>query len=325
MKSILTQYFWRLAVYDPSLLATCPKPEKRLALVTGVSLLALFMLILCSSFYLNLLLFNAYYLALIVGGLIAFTLINLYRFLLSSLLSYRFPEIRGQSIPYFPWAIRLSYLVCLVLIIAKPVELYVFKNQLEEDLISHRIKMESAFKLHISTQLGKERSNLENEFRKVELYLKEDPGNDFYNNRKNSLKERLQLLDNREKELLVSFIRQNEKATYFIPRLRFLFRRYPVSWLITLTTFLLFILPVFLEIKRKKISKYQLSCDDLDLTLILSHYQRFLGSYRAIFKQKFGATIDYVENYKNAPLNTIPKRSQPVIRDKDLLLKHLKK
>lgn len=325
MIQFISKFFWRLAAYDPDLLATCPRPEKRLALVTGVSLLVLFFLMLASCLYLNFLLFNALYLALIVGSLIAFTLISLYRFLLSSLLSYRFPETGRRSIAYFSWAVRFIYLLFLVLLISKPVELYCLKNQLEEDLIIHRQKKEAEFKLRLSVQLGKERTNLKDELQSVELKSREDPESDLYTNRMTSLEEQLVLLNKREEELLQSFSRQNQKAAYFIPRLKFLLRNYPISWLISLGILLLFGLPVFLEAKKKKRSKYQLRCDNIDLKLILSHYQHFLQAYRTIFKTEYDIEIRFEEHSKNPPFNTIPKQARPMIRDKDLLLKHLKK
>lgn len=97
-----------------------------------------------------------------------------------------------------------------------------------------------------------------------------------------------------------------------------------VSWLLTTVVLVLFFVPVFVKLGASELSSYSTRRQEIEKELVLDEYALFKKSYRELFFNLFGKSIEYHENYTDPPFNS-SKTSQRKILEKGKLIERIRK
>lgn len=281
---------------------------------TGALVLLIFIFCFASTFYVFDNLMHNPVIAVPVAMFFAWMITNLYMLLLYSLSKSSFPHTRVGAERLVSLVLRLVFVVLIAVVMAKPLEVWIFSSSLERDIAAY----------------------------KQETYLKYiEQSNDYFNDQVRGLQEVLSQhipLTGDEKSL-VSSEYQNlidhqlhkkdaqlkdmrlliSESNYFFRRIVILIESYPQSWTITLLIIAVFLMPILLKHVISVRSMFHSIKKDLEMGLVIREYEQFKIRYAKEFN-RHQSGIKYSEPYEDAPFNTKRKLEKiKFLSEEDLL------
>lgn len=328
----LIRQFWLLYNVDPSILKGCPKAEKIRLAFLGVITFFIAIFAIFSGGYLSYLLTEKTGLSILIGIVLGWNFLNLYRLIL---ITFDSPS-KGKSNTQI--GISISYLlrvICLflaILIIIKPCELLYFNSGIEKELkmviASKERQMNEDWLGFIDEKIAKYQASInelgeeiliEEELlaSKTDLatkHLKELANQKIkkLNTQIESLEEIIVWFELTKEDYISAFKEVASDSSYLVERFKILFFKFPESWFITLVLGGIFLFPMLTKIYAVKHFDYFKAESLADQNLILKEYTSFKAQYQKELSHSTRRDIRYYETYADPPFNTVLKEDPQV-------------
>ena len=310
---------WKISGGDYKIIAVCEKSIQKKFANIGLIVMFIFFLCFVSAYYTLSVLFDSFLFSLPIALFFAWMIANIYLVLLTTLQKNLLPHIPSPKAALFSLMVRVAFLVLMAIIIAKPIEVIIFKEVIKEDLINRKL----------------------NDFQKFSSVTKkyyDEEITSFYNriDELNSLKTLQNNADEHievYKSIIVDLTKQKDftikkmellivDSPYFIEGIKILSnnRKYFYSWLVTILIVLIFLTPAFLKYYISETSSYYERKATIERDFILSHYQKFIKIYTEMMFNATAKNIHFEERYKDPPFNTVLKEdTRQFNKEEDLI------
>lgn len=324
---MLMRRLWLLYNIDPRLMETCSNRDRYRYAAYGGIVLLVFLISFTSAVYLVYLMMFDWVLSIILGGILAWNFLNLYRLTLLTINPYD-PQRGNTSIGNgATMFVRGIFLIILIAVVVKPLELRIFEAKIEPFIeIFHESKI-AHFENQVLKLIDDEIARLIEDNQKYKDELK------ILKRQMERIGEKSSLVNfNVEEDLLLNRIGVNEKniillfqkrsdylqkysakikdSSNLVERIRVLVVELPWSWLFSSIMGLVLLFPILL--KRFFIIDDLYFCKERDQEskLILEHYEWFKDSYQAVFEKKYGFRLPFYEAFEDAPFNRKRKKEK---------------
>jgi hypothetical protein len=253
---------------------------------------------------------------------------NIYLLFLYTLNKNSFPEYNGNSdksrlkkaVNYarknvstlLSLVLRIIFIAFIAIIISKPIELLVFTSPIIEKIYDFKKVVISKNKASIDSISFKKAAEYRVKIQDiVELNAKVDTT--YYANQIIKI-ENDRLFEHKSIEDTVN------KSNFYVQSIVILMRDYPASWLLTLITITIFLLPAFIKNFMSEQNEYYSKKIKMDRELVENDYFKFRHSYNVFMFKNFGQDYLWKEHFEDAPFNTIRKEDKRYFRKESDLL-----
>lgn len=320
----LVRQFWLFYNINPAILEECPRVEKIRFAFLGVITFLICIFAIFSGGYLGYLVTGEIGFSIIIGVILGWNFINLYRLILITI------DLHPKGKPNTQIGTSISYLlrgICLfllIVIVIKPCELLYFNSTIQKELdkvvIAKERQMNEDWLQFIDDRISAYTTRinkLEEEKKEEAKILESDTG--FLTghlielaNEKikgldeqiNSLKEIVLWFEMTKSEYLSEFEEVVRSSSYLVERFKILLFKFPESWFITLTLGGIFLFPILMKMYAVKNFIYFQKEALAAQNLILEEYSSFKEAYREELFRITGRDIQYFETYADPPFNT---------------------
>ena len=324
--------FWeRLACYDSDILQDVPKQEKRRAKNSGRFLLLIFCLSLIGNSYAFFLIFGTIWFSIAFALFCSLFFLNIYRLILTTTGSHLSPTLQKKRRPWISYLFKGAYILFFAIISSKPLEILIFSFPLQQQLAAYESTQIDEFRGKIDSINGKEIALLQKEVNAYQLELaaidsqlvksRDSLSKTYLLSTQAQLTEKLDtrasllnalLSDNARN--LATYTAQVSASHHFGQRLKILFSDYPKAWYISITVFLIFVMPYFYRIRfilrrKKNLSVYERQKADIDDQIIRNAYTAFKEEYRMLLEKSTGLSLDFYEYCEDPPYNTVRRQA----------------
>lgn len=291
--------FWTLTGDDVNVIDKCNKTTKNRFTVIGILVAFIFTLSFFSCYFAFTSLLQNLWVGIIIGLFFAWTITNIYLFLLYTLSKTGFPYVPNKSARFISVSTRLIFIAFIATIVSKPIESLIFSNQLDQEIQLFKKEKIERYTKSTNSYLSKE----------IKEYEKLLSGNndEFY----------LNLIEDRKKQKSSIIASMNElvtKSNYYIQGIIILNNKFPISWAMTFFILVMFVTPAYLKIFIHKDSIFYKTKHYIESHLVRYEYELFKIKYNEIFRHKYNIDVHFTELYSDPPFNT--KR---IINKKDVL------
>lgn len=258
-------------------------------------------------------LFKELIIAIPMGLFFALMITNIYLLLLYTLSNNPFPvkaSSRGRTISL---AIRFGFIGFIAVLMAKPIELALYKVELDVAIAAFKDDKIKKYKAITNKAFDNEIQQFrENEVHEIRLFDK------LRNSGK--MNKIIQIKEEEKKQLNNSMYDLVHHSDYFIQRIFFLQSNHKESWFCSLGLILLFVTPAFLKGKVGESSDYFQKKQEIHLRIVRSEYEAFKADYSAIMSSSFNKELEFSESYLDPPFNQERKvRGEDCKEEMDLL------
>jgi hypothetical protein len=138
----------------------------------------------------------------------------------------------------------------------------------------------------------------------------------------NSLNIKVDSIEKRKTQMTQFANAKIQTSGFFIFRIKQVYKKYPISWLMCFFTILLYGIPVLLVFSISADAKYFELKKAYERDMIEKEYNAFSEKYTTLFQNNFGLTLHFYSKYKDPPFNTILKENHTYKPSKDFLNKY---
>jgi len=315
----LKEYFREKAGEDICILNHCGhRGIKRRFAVAGFVAFLVGVISFLSCYYSFQMLFDNIWMAIPVSLLFAWIVNNIYEVLLTTL-SKPVLNIRYQGvIKHLSLSLRLGFIIFFAVFVSKPLEALIFEPQLSAQV--ERLKA--------SEINNAEKQLLERSARRIEelqASIRHKQLLNYPTDQIQPIVTELNQLHNDNAEALERIEFVVHRADYFVQRLQLLISggKFSWSWIFTLLVVVLFLLPVYLKTKVNVDNPYFKDKKTVYEKIVLDHYRQFKEHRYEIFNGKYHVETTVLEQYTDAPFNTIRKVEQRDFKNQDDFLNRL--
>ena len=272
----------------------------------AVIIVLILLLTIFSIFYASEMLFHIPEVEVLLAGFISFLFVFIYIFLLNTFSKQVLADKKEKA----AWwkririanIVRIGFVVFMAFLIAKPLEIFIFRERLEPSVNKYKSSMFTSYKTKIES--------LNNaDFQKIRQSLT------FYKDQfskypSSSIQDQIQNLEDKLAGIQSSQSNNFKVAQQRIERSDFLLYRvqtvskYTVSWLICAVVIFLFLIPSFLIYSISTNDTYYKLKQDWEKGLISEEYRAFCKWYNQIFKEKFNLERSRYSVFEDPPFNT---------------------
>ena len=247
-----------------------------------------------------------YFGALFIGIFSTLFIINLFRLILSSInRGDQTFESRTNSQKLFPHLIKFFSLLVLAVMISYPLEIIIFKNQINSHLKIYKseiVREYSRILENINT------ANIEEmimafEEEKQFLILINEPEKirDF-----KEIKEEIVLIEKQMDMDISQYKNVVAKSTFFAHFIKIINNKIPLSYFFTLLIIGLFFTPLLLILLNNDFVEYFKLKNKINTSLIKSEYSDFTVLRDQLYIKSTGKEINIRQNFSDPPFNLIP-------------------
>lgn len=316
----MKRFFWKISSGDWVIIEQCAKGTQRLFLIVGIWVLLLFGITLVSTFYAFEQIFHDTAVDMAIALFFGFAIFNIYLFLLMTLTKNVLPHVRyGETT--LSLIGRVLFLAFLAVIISKPLEEYIFRDQLNAMVANYKAGLIDSVETSVNAYYDKEIQAIENDIKR-QKGLHAEGSLDLVSNLNRLNSKKTSLAGRRNKELAMGKA-QILEATFFMQRIRFLVGNKPLSYLVSLLMIILFVLPVYVKFRIRDSQDYFALKEKYETELVVSEYENFKRSYSELFQREFAVEVTFQEKFKDPPFNTEPSIRYPSIGSESDFLKDL--
>lgn len=259
-----------------------------------------------SIFYATELLFHSYLLELLLSLFISVLFVFIYIFLINTFSKSIFKRVetpaRKKRLITVSNIIRTGFVILMAFLISKPAEIFLFKKNLETQVVSYRDKLLHEYEKSVKRLNALDIDRLR---AKLEFYQKQ------YNQKALiSIKKDINSITSSIKELQNEELSDIKKASERIQRSQFLIYRIkrvcskPTAWLICVGLIILFLLPGYIIYSISSGDAYYKLKMENEISIVMEEYKVFEKKYAMIFKDTYGLDLVWYSKYEDPPLNT---------------------
>lgn len=291
--------------------------------IAAVTIVLILLLTICSIFYATDMLFHMPHVEAPLAGFISLLFVFIYIFLLNTFSKQVFADKKIEEIPWWKRIrianiVRVGFVVFMAFLIAKPVEIFIFRQRLEPKVEAHRLTMFKSYKGKIESLNNTDIQKIENS---LALYQRQ-----YQNYTSPAIDQQIQKLKSQ-----LAVIQSSQVNNFYTAKLRIqasdflLFRihtvaRSPLSWLICAVTIILFLVPGFLIYSISNNDTYYKLKHDWERKLISEEYNAFCKWYTEIFKENFNLNRTCFSIFEDPPFNE-KRKVQPSFQTQSDFLK----
>lgn len=275
--------------------------------ISGVALLAIFIVSILSIFYAMGLLFHMLPIELSMSGFISLLFVFIYVFLLNT---FSKEESKGASEEVRPiWqkrislshVIRISFIVFMAFLVSKPIEVFLFEKKLDAKVKIYKndIVKEYSAKVEKLTSADIGRLNASIEFHKQQLvnYYSVTMV-DFIDQEEAQLRE---IKEKQAKTIERASLKIGQSA-FFVYQTQQV-SRLPLAWLVCLSMVMLFLLPFILINSIPANDVYYRFKKANERSMIMEEYNAFLSKYSLLFQRHHQLKIEHYTDFEDPPIN----------------------
>jgi len=308
MKYSVYKLFWILSGEDYRIIKRCNLELRKLFGFIGVFVTLIFSLCFLSSYYAFTQLFNNLYIGIPIGLFFAWMITNLYLLLLYTLSKPVLPNTSNTSAKFFSIAVRIAFLIFIAVMMSKPLETMLFKNQLNEIIEDFKLEKFSDLQAITIDYYDQEISEHQSVLSELERLNHEGSSADILFYRK-LIADKEQAKDKMINEMTIKISNSN----YYIHSVKKLNENYPHTWGITLIVVLLFLSPSIAKAKVAAESQFNREKKKIHKTMVEKDYGLFKEKYTALlsaYSELPKVNVMFTENYLDPPYNTQLKEFQ---------------
>jgi hypothetical protein len=213
---------------------------------------------------------------------------------------------------------RTGFVIFMGFILSKPLEVYLFKNQLEKDVIAHKEKLAKEHEVQIKSIYAGTLLNLNNQKRDLQSLNDRQS----FNQEIEAVDLRINSLQDEETNLIDASKSRIDQGTFFVFQIKKVSSSYPLSWLFCLGFVLIFLLPGFIIYSISKENTYFKLKHDFDKKLITIGWLDFTRKYTQLFKNKYELAIEFYTKFEDPPFNTKLNETPPHKNATDFHIKY---
>jgi hypothetical protein len=314
----LARFFWVLSGDDYRIIEQCSKKTR--ILFSSIGLLVLVITCLCffSSYIAFVKLFGSYLIGVPLGLFFAWMIINIYILVLYTLSKNVLPHIVGQNGNRLSRNIRIGFLIFISIVISKPIEVLIFSNSLSKEVATYKSEKMQEYQHLTNAFYDKKISALQDRINQAQRMPYQDIQMGIA-----SLQEEIKQEEKEKQDQLYQMEVKLSNSTFFVKSILILGESYPACWLVTLLCCIIFVSPLFIKSLISETNEFNKKKRDVQVSLILKHYEQFKADYRAILNSVGNETnaeisYPYERQYEDAPFNTIRKKGSYVGSGSDL-------
>jgi hypothetical protein len=285
-------------------------------------------------------------LLVIVSAVFAYMIANLYVFNYSNI-SWRFSIVNSISKVEKPAVsasiIRLVFICFILMLISKPIEMFLFRNGINNEVIIKKkndlIEVEKYAQTEYESTISSFTSQklaLDRQLDSINFSLRTASAFDYtylFKSKNNITKkiadlrdtydELLSKAENTREQKLKQGKKDSDDNTYLAARILILHMKYPQTWLITVIFCIYFLLPIIWRcFIRTGNEEYETIKSAIINRSIKDDYYEFKTQYEKEFKER-GVAVMFPEKYLDPPFNTKLKMPAEVILPKGNIFDHI--
>jgi hypothetical protein len=216
---------------------------------------------------------------------------------------------------------RVSFVLFMAFLLSKPIEIFFFKKSLDKDveqykqnlLSEHIIKTNEIF----ATDLLILQDRIQDLNKQNEIYNSAVLASEI-----SSLRIKVDSIEMNKIQMTQFANAKIQTSGFFIFRIKQVYKKHPISWLICFAIIILYGIPVLLVFSISANAKYFELKKTYERDMIQKEYSAFSEKYSTLFQNNFGLTIHFYSKYKDPPFNTILKENHTYKPSKDFLSKY---
>ncbi len=291
-------------------------------LFVAIGVFVLFIAVLCfvslSLFFLNL--FEVDIIAAVLALFFAWMIANIYLLILYTLAKSSFVKDPGFGSILFTYLIKYGFIIFISVLIAKPLEAFVFSEELNTDIAAY--KTEQLEKYSALT-----RDYFDQESAQIRVLLQEQKEKQLADISNPSLiskyEEILVQNEKKKKDLISKMDILISKSSFYTQKINILCTKYPKSWIGTMLIMGIFLLPAILKNLISSKNKFYYLKKDIETRIVVDEYVIFKRTYNQILQTAFGPDYSWVELYEDPPFNYTRKTENRTVLSEEDFIKSL--
>lgn len=225
-----------------------------------------------------------------------------------------------KSLFVFSNIARISFIIFIAFLIAKPIEIFFFQKPLNKDVDQYKAFLFNEHTTKINETFSKDLSSFQQKLKLLKAQTQYDTT--IFETEIAELIKKVDSIENKKKQMIQFTQAKIETSGFFIYRIKQLYKKRPIAGLISFLVMVLFGFPVFLIYSISADAKYYELKKKYERDMIEQEYRAFMEKYTELFKSNFGLSLQFYSKYKDPPFNTVPKEDHKYKPSKDFLDKY---
>lgn len=283
--------------------------------ISSLLIVAIFLITGVSIFYAIELLFHSIWVEILLATFFCFLFVCIYIFLINTFAKENRP---GKGLLNASNIIRAGFIAFMGLQVAQPLMILLFSQKLspavekykQQLLVTHLHKIDKLTDSEIThLQAGK-------------LYYdtqKSMYGTTIYDKQLDKINAAIKEMQWKASVAKTSATQTIEQNSFFLFQVGRVNRSYPLSWLLTLLTTLLFLLPGYLVYSISSRNEYYQLKKAQEKKLVMASYDFFLMRHKILFSER----VKVFSRYEDPPFNTTRKKPPTQANNEAFLKKYL--
>lgn len=273
--------------------------------IAAVFIVMILLLSWLSIFYATELLFHSYLLEVFLSVFISLLFVFIYIFLINTFSKPIFKRLKTSTsgrLITLSNIIRIGFVIFMAFLISKPVEIFIYKKQLNTQIESYRKHVLGEYTASLKKLNEKDISRLSTQREFLENLVNKDPTG-LIRQDINNLSGRIAQIQQAERADLGKAEQRTLRSNYLLQRVKLASRK-PIAWLICLGLVCLFLSPGYLIYSISANDAYYELKKKSEIKLVMEEFRAFEKMYSAIFLESYGIKLSYYSKYEDPPLNT---------------------
>lgn len=292
----------------------------------AVCILFILLISACSIFYAMELLFHMPHVEFVLALFVSILFVFIYVFLLNTFSKNIFKEEETKVSKEWYRRVNLSdiirtgFVVFMAFLISKPIEVFIFKNELQTKVEEHRRTVYNDYSQKLVKLNGKEVRQLEAAL----LFYQQQFANHnstLIQAEIDKLSARITTINSKEAAVLKNASLRIERSDFLLFRIREVSKKI-AGWAICFGLVLLFLLPGYLIYSISATDAYYKLKKDYEVSMVLEEHKVFERLYSTIFLRMYHLDLVYYSTFLDPPFNNKPKPGPPFQTESDFFKKY---
>ncbi len=268
--------------------------------IAGALVLGILVISFCAVFYAFDLMFDMWHAEILLSSFFSLMFFTIYIFLIQTFSKEVFPTAYKMKFLNLSNLLRCGFVLMIGFLIAQPIKIFVFRNQLDHDIVVYEAQLYLKFSnINANLYASDLKKFYEDKVRLVSMPKSETLDTELIRTDHAILKinEQIDLANVKARKNISS-------SNFFIKRIE-LARRYPGSPVIVILVLSLFFIPIALIYSISGKSKYYNLKKKNDKDLVINDYLNFKNKYTKLFERKYELKdVQFHEPFVDPPFNT---------------------
>jgi hypothetical protein len=199
---------------------------------------------------------------------------------------------------------RTAFVVFMGFVLSKPIEIWVYKEQLKAEVALVRENLVKDHSRKISQSYGQEINKHNKRIKDLEAINV----NGTSNREIDSIRIFITEIEANMRRLKSISRERIGNGSFFVYRVQSVSANHPWSWGICLLVLIVFLIPGYIIYSTSRTDNYFKLRKERDDRIISISYSNFLSTYSLLFKRKYGLNVEFYSKYDDPPFNRILKK-----------------